>query len=132
LHAYSVRVRKWPIVREHSVSGRQRPQQADRIRHFPPGAAIDFKTAQRAELDHLDDEAVLHRAASENRVLVSHDKRTMPLHLKSFLDKGNVSPGILVVIPQDAPLRSVVDTLVLIWADDRPEDWANAITIIPF
>jgi Domain of unknown function (DUF5615) len=94
--------------------------------------AIDFKTAQRAELDHLDDEAVLHRAASENRVLVSHDKRTMPGYLKSFLDKGNVSPGILVVIPQDAPLRSVVDTLVLIWADDRPEDWANAITIIPF
>jgi hypothetical protein len=30
------------------------------------------------------------------------------------------------------PLRSVVETLVLIWADDNPEDWQNAITIIPF
>lgn len=37
-----------------------------------------------------------------------------------------------MVIPQDASLRSVVETLVLIWADNRPEDWRNAITIIPF
>jgi hypothetical protein len=56
--------------------------------------------------------AVLRRAASEGRILVSHDKRTMPRHLASFLNEGNESPGVLLVIPQDAPLRSVVETLV--------------------
>ena len=38
----------------------------------------------------------------------------------------------IVVIPQNAALRSVVETLVLIWVDDRSEDWQNAITISPF
>ena len=56
----------------------------------------------------------------------------MPRHVAAFLKKGHTSPGILLVIPQDAALKSVVETLVLIWADDRPEEWANAITIIPF
>jgi hypothetical protein len=68
---------------------------------------IDFKTAQSAELDRLDDVTVLRRVASEGRILVSHDNCTMPRHF-------------------------VVETLVLIWADNTPENWQNAITIIPF
>ena len=77
--------------------------------------AIDFQTAQSAQLDYLDDETVLQHAASEGRILVTHDKRTMPKHFASFLAKGNSSPGVLLVIPQDVPLRTVVDTIVLIW-----------------
>jgi hypothetical protein len=45
---------------------------------------IDFQTARAARLDDLDDEAVLHLAASQSRILVSHDKRTMresPCHV---------------------------------------------------
>jgi len=94
--------------------------------------SLDFQTAQTAHLDFLGDEAVLERAASEGRILVTHDKRTMPRHFASFLARGNISPGVLLVIPQDAPLRLVVNELVLIWADDRREDWQNAITVIPF
>lgn len=75
---------------------------------------------------------VLRQAAAEGRILVSHDKRTMPRHFASFRNEGNDSPGVLLVIPQDAPLRAVVETLVLIWADNTPEDWQNAITVIPF
>ena len=46
---------------------------------------IDFQTAQAAGLDNLDDEAVLRLAASQSRILVSHDKRTMPQALASFM-----------------------------------------------
>ena len=99
---------------------------------FRKEPSIDFQTAQKAGFDCLDDTTVLRRAAAEDRILVSHDKRTMPAALASFLKEGNNSPGVFLVIPQDAPLRSVVETLVLIWADNTPEDWRNAITIIPF
>jgi hypothetical protein len=99
---------------------------------FRKEPAIDFQTAQKAHLDSLHDMAVLRRAAAEGRILVTHDKRTMPRYLAAFLEQGNNSPGVFVVIPQDAPLRSVVESLILIWADDSPEDWQNAITIIPF
>ncbi len=93
---------------------------------------IDFQTAQTARLDHLDDEEVLRLAASQSGILVSHDKRTLPRKLASFVAAAGTSPGVLLVIPQDAPIRSVAETLILIWADDRVDDWANLIAKIPF
>lgn len=94
--------------------------------------AIDFQSARAAQLDSLEDQAVLALAASQDRILVTHDKRTMPRALADFIAAGNRSPGVLLVIPQDAPLRPIVDSLILIWADDRPSDWENSVTIIPF
>lgn len=93
---------------------------------------IDFQTAQAARLDNLDDEAVLRLVASQSRILVSHDKRTMPRALASFIASGGTSPGVLLVIPQSAPIRDVVETLILIWTDDRSADWENLIAKIPF
>jgi len=93
---------------------------------------IDFQTAQAAGLDSLDDESVLRRTAEHGRILVSHDKRTMPLRLAEFIRRGGRSPGVLLVIPQHAPVRDVAETLILIWADNRPEEWVNAVAKIPF
>lgn len=83
---------------------------------------IDFQSAQAALLDGLDDEAVLRQAASQSRILVSHNKRTMPAALASFVASGGTCPGVLLVIPQSAPVREVVEALILIWADDRADD----------
>ena len=93
---------------------------------------IDFQTAQAARLDGLGDEAVLRQAASQSRILVSHDKRTMPVALASFIALGGTSPGVLLVIPQNAPIREIAEALILIWADDRAADWTDLIAKIPF
>jgi hypothetical protein len=93
---------------------------------------IEFQTAQAARLDDVDDEAVLRLAASQSRILVSHDKRTMPKALASFVASGGQSPGVLLVIPQSASIREVVEALCLIWVDDRANDWKNLIAKIPF
>lgn len=92
---------------------------------------IDFKTAQAARLDDLDDEAVLRLAASQSRILVSHDKRTMPGALARFINSGSTSPGVLLVIPQNAPIRDVVEAVISIWADDQAKDWENLVFKIP-
>jgi len=101
----------------------------DATLRLEPG--IYFQTAQAANLDSLDDEAVLRLAASQSRILVSHDKRTMPQTLAAFVASGGSSPGVLLVIPQRAPVREVVETLILVWADDRPNEWKNLIVKIP-
>jgi hypothetical protein len=93
---------------------------------------IDFQTAQAARLDNLDDEAVLRLAAAQSRILVSHDKRTMPAALASFVASGGTSPGVILVIPQSASIAEVIETLTLIWADGRADDWTNLIVKIPF
>ena len=56
----------------------------------------------------------------------------MPGALASFVASGGTSPGVLLVIPQSAPIREVVETLILIWTDDRANDWENLLTKIPF
>ena len=93
---------------------------------------IDFQTALTAGLHGLDDELVLGRASEEGRILVSHDKRTIPAVFAEFINRGGESPGVLLVIPQQASVREVADTLILIWADNRPEEWVNLITKIHF
>jgi hypothetical protein len=39
---------------------------------------------------------------------------------------------VLLVVPQNAPIREVVESLILIWADDRADEWKNLIAKIPF
>jgi hypothetical protein len=50
----------------------------------------------------------------QSRILVSHDKRTMPRALASFVASGASSPAVLLVIPQSASIREVVEALILI------------------
>lgn len=47
--------------------------------------AIDFQTAEEAGLRELTDSEVLAIAGREDRILVSHDRRTMPKHFANFL-----------------------------------------------
>jgi len=55
----------------------------------------------------------------------------MPAALASLLAAGDTSPGVLLVIPQSASIAEVVETLILIWIDDRGDDWKNLIAKIP-
>jgi predicted nuclease of predicted toxin-antitoxin system len=48
------------------------------LRHEP---TMDFQTANDADLHGLPDEDVLEIAARNNRILVSHDRKTKPLSL---------------------------------------------------
>jgi hypothetical protein len=56
--------------------------------------SVDFQTAQAARLDGLSDEKVLNLAALQGRILVSHDKRTMPLQMAAFVRNGGTSHGL--------------------------------------
>ncbi len=94
--------------------------------------AIDFQQAQYDAFHGVDDQAVLQRAAELGRILVTHDKGTMPGQLADFLAESNSSPGVIIVIPQDAPIREVAETLVLIWGATKSDEWANRIEIIPW
>ena len=96
------------------------------------GPAIDFQSAQAAQFDAIGDPEVLSRCAAWDRILVTHDKRTMPRHFANFVAAGGDCPGVMLVVPQNAAVARVVESLLLVWADNRPEDWANRITYIPF
>jgi len=90
---------------------------------------IDFQTAQAAGLPGLDDPEVLARAAKEGRVVVTHDRKTMPRHFADFIT-AQTSPGVLVV-PQKLAVPLVVEDLLPIWAASEAEEWINRIRSLP-
>ena len=77
--------------------------------------AVDFASARDARLEGAADPEVLERAAGENRVLVSHDRRTMLDHFRARLTAGKSSPGVLIV-SQGAAIGPVVEAIVYIWS----------------
>lgn len=91
--------------------------------------AVDFQSARAAGLESLGDAEVLAFAAKENRVLVTHDRRTMPRHFSEFVVSAE-SPGVLVV-PQKLPPASVVDDLLVIWSATEAEEWKGRIFFLP-
>lgn len=97
------------------------------VRRWNP--AIDFQTADEAELRGLEDEEVLKKAAEENRILLSHDRRTMPLHFANFV-ATQLSAGVIIV-SQDLPIRQAAEDLVLIWEASEAEEWMNRIDSLP-
>jgi len=90
---------------------------------------IDFQLASAARagagLKGLLDDQVLAVATQEGRLLVTHDRRTMPRHFAEFITK-EVSPGV-IIIPQKMPLAAAVEWLVIIWAASEAEEWVNQI-----
>jgi hypothetical protein len=91
--------------------------------------AIDFQTAYAANRAGLDDPAVLKLAAEQDRILVSHDRKTMPNHFGQFILSEN-SPGLLIV-SQKLPIAQVAEDLLLIWLASEPEEWVNRMRSLP-
>jgi hypothetical protein len=64
------------------------------------------------------------------RILVSRDKRTMPIHYAEHLASGGHVPGVLLILTR-APLTAVLESLDLIVTASRPEEWRDRITYLP-
>lgn len=92
--------------------------------------AIDFLTATEADLGGRADPEVLEFAASEGRIVVSHDTSTMPVHFSDRLRSGRMSPGVFLV-RQRASVGQVVEAILLIWSASTPGEWAEQIHYLP-
>lgn len=73
---------------------------------------IDIRTAADAGLTGLSDIEVLRIAAGSGRVLVSQDRRTMPVHFARYSD-GTQSPGV-ILLREAIPISTAIEELVLI------------------
>lgn len=92
--------------------------------------SIDFKSANDAGLEGLPDDKVLEIAGREARVLVSHDKRTMPVHFAARVRLGLRSPGVLLAVPR-ATVSEVVESLLIIWSSSQEDEWLDQIHYLP-
>ena len=93
-------------------------------------STIDFHTAPALGI-HLGvpDERVLALTAQQGRILVSHDRRTMPKHFASFIAQ-HTSPG-LIIVSQKLPIGRAAEWLHLLWETSEAEEYINSIYSLP-
>jgi hypothetical protein len=92
--------------------------------------AIDFASALESGLDGVSDPELLKRAARDNRILVSHDRRTMLNHFRNHLAAGKHSPG-LIIVAQGTAIGSIIEGIILFWAATDSQDWRDQAYHLP-
>ncbi len=86
---------------------------------------VDIVSVQDLEIRGIADEDLLMRAAEEERVLLSHDVRTMPMFFSSAVASGGCAGVIL--IRQRAPIGAAVLELEKIWLEGSGEEWLDLL-----
>jgi len=92
--------------------------------------AIDFQRAPELALHTgIPDLEILRLCAEQNRMLVTHDRHTMPDHfIESIKDRD--SPGIFIV-SRKLSIGKASEWLVLFWEASEAEEHQNQIINLP-
>ena len=90
---------------------------------------IDFQTATEAALEGVPDENVLEIATRENRILITHDRKTMPKHFAALI-QSQTCAGVLI-ISKKLEISLAIDEIILIWLASEADEYVNSIRQLP-
>jgi predicted nuclease of predicted toxin-antitoxin system len=91
--------------------------------------SLNFQSANTANLEGKKDPEGLAIAAQAGRILVTHDRKTMPIEFGAFVI-GQQSAGVLIV-SQNLPIADAIESIILIWETTTVEEWMNQIMTLP-
>jgi len=92
--------------------------------------AIDLVRIQDAGLLRADDPAVLGWAAEHDRILLTHDRATVPDYAYQRLLAGELMPGVFVLNDR-LPVRQAIDELYLVCECSDTADWVGRVVHLP-
>lgn len=90
----------------------------------------DVITAHQADLSDVSDLDLLAWAAEQKRIVVTHDRRTMPFHATARLARGEGVAGVIIV-SRRLPVSQVIDDLEIIITCSDMGEWENIIKHLP-
>jgi hypothetical protein len=76
------------------------------------------------------DEIILEFAADSNRIVLTHDKRTMPRQAYDRLKDGQPLPGLFIVDHQTS-ISDCIDDLLTIAKCSNEDDWRDRVIDLP-
>jgi hypothetical protein len=87
---------------------------------------LDIVRVQETPVSGMSDEAVLEWAAKENRVLLTHDRRTMPRFAYDRLRRGLKLSGV-VIVSRKLAIRQAIDDLALLADASLDNEWEGQV-----
>jgi predicted nuclease of predicted toxin-antitoxin system len=91
---------------------------------------LDLQTVQDAGLGETGDPIILEWAAANNRILLTHDRATMPDFAYARVLAGQPMPGVFVLNDR-MPVRQAIDELLLVEECSEQVEWAGLVVHLP-
>ena len=91
---------------------------------------LDIVRVQDTPLYQATDPVVLEWAATEDRILLTHDVQTMTKHASERIRAGLPVPGVIEV-RDDLPTGQAIEEILIVLSASQPGELANRITYIP-
>jgi predicted nuclease of predicted toxin-antitoxin system len=92
---------------------------------------LDIVRVQDTPMYQEPDKVLLAWLADEERILLTHDVRTMPRFVFERVRAGLPVPGVIEVRKEDASIGTLVDDLEIAIGAGRPQDFENQVKYIP-
>ncbi len=77
------------------------------------------------------DPELLHWIEQTGYILITGNRRTMPVHLQAHYEAGGHIPGILF-LRRYASLGQVIENLFLLWEISEADEFQDRVLFIPF
>jgi len=93
--------------------------------------SLDVVRVPDLHLSGADDRDVLAWAATEDRILMTHDLRTVPAHAYRRVERGERMPGVFAV-RRSLPVARAIDDILLLSECSKEGEWEGQVLYLPF
>jgi predicted nuclease of predicted toxin-antitoxin system len=97
---------------------------------FRQCSGLELVRTQDVGLQGAEDSAILKWAKDQDRVLLTHDARSMPRHVRALLASGGHVPGV-VVVDDMASIGECIEHVLLIAQASKADEWQDQIIYVP-
>jgi hypothetical protein len=91
---------------------------------------LDLIRVQDVGLIEVEDPAILAWAAANQRIILTHDRATMPDFAYDRLVKGEEMSGMFVINDR-MPIRQAIDELLLLISCTEQTEWKGIVLYLP-
>lgn len=91
---------------------------------------LDMVRVQDTEMYRADDPAVLDWAATEKRIVLTHDLDTMTKYVKERIKQGLPFAGVILIRDTLAIANTIEDLLIIVDASE-PGEWEHRVEFLP-
>ena len=91
---------------------------------------LDYVLIPAAGFKGADDPTVLDLAAKQNRIMVTHDLKTIPKHAYDRVKAGLLMPGVIAVA-DDLPFGQVIEDLTVLVECATPSEIQSLVLYPP-
>ena len=91
---------------------------------------LDLVRAHDVALIQVDDPDVLAWAADQHRIVLTHDRATMPDYAYQRVASDESMPGVFV-LHDKFPVGQAIQEITLVIECSEPEEWSGRVVYLP-